>query len=307
MKTYSRREATKMISLGAASLVVLPSIVSFKTNDIMKRKIPSSGEFLPVIGLGTWQTFDVGSDADKRKPLLEVFNKMNELGGAMIDSSPMYGTSEAVVGDLTCSLRLENDFFYATKVWIQGKQQGIDQMNASFRKMKRTTMDLMQIHNLVDWQTHSKTLIDWKEKGKIRYWGLTHYTNGSHETLAKLIKSEKPDFVQFNYSISERNAERQLLNIAHDHGVAVIINRPYDGGNLFRKTRGKSLPDWCAELDIDSWGQFFLKYIVAHKAVSCVIPGTAKPHHVVDNLKAGYGRFPDDKQRERMVDYLRAL
>lgn len=307
MKNFSRRDAAKLISMGSASLVLLPSMISFKVTDIMKRKIPSSGELLPIVGLGTWQTFDVGNDSEKRRQLLEVLRKMKELGGAMIDSSPMYGTSEAVVGDLTSSLKIEQDFFYATKVWTQGRQQGIDQMQASFRKMKRNVMDLMQIHNLVDWQTHSKTLRDWKEEGKIRYWGFTHYTNASHETLANLIKNEKPDFVQFNYSINERHAEKRLLNIAFDNGVGVIINRPYNGGNLFRKTKGKTLPDWCAEIDINSWGQFFLKYILAHKAVNCVIPGTSKPHHVVDNMKAGYGRLPDDKDRDKMLEYLRAL
>ena len=307
MKNFSRRDAAKLISMGSASLVLLPSMISFKVTDFMKRKIPSSGELLPIVGLGTWQTFDVGNDSEKRRQLLEVLRKMKELGGAMIDSSPMYGTSEAVVGDLTSSLKIEQDFFYATKVWTQGRQQGIDQMQASFRKMKRNVMDLMQIHNLVDWQTHSKTLRDWKEEGKIRYWGFTHYTNASHETLANLIKNEKPDFVQFNYSINERHAEKRLLNIAFDNGVGVIINRPYNGGNLFRKTKGKTLPDWCAEIDINSWGQFFLKYILAHKAVNCVIPGTSKPHHVVDNMKAGYGRLPDDKDRDKMLEYLRAL
>lgn len=307
MTLYTRREATKLMSLGTASLVLGPSIISLRSESIMKRKIPSSGELLPIVGLGTWQTFDVSNDSIKRKQLLEVLIKMNKLGGAMIDSSPMYGTSEEVVGDLSSSLNLNPDFFYATKVWIQGKQQGIEQMQASFRKMKRTVMDLMQIHNLVDWQTHNKTLKDWKEEGKIRYWGLTHYTNSSHDTLATLIKNEKPDFVQFNYSINERNAEKRLLNIAYDNGVAVIINRPYDGGSLFRKTRGKALPDWCADIDINSWGQFFLKYILAKKAVTCVIPGTSKPQHVADNLKAGYGRLPDDKQREKMLDFLREL
>lgn len=307
MTCYSRREATKMMSLGTASLMLVPSMVSFKSNNIMKRSIPSSGERLPIVGLGTWQTFDVGNDTQKRNQLLEVLIKMNELGGAMIDSSPMYGTSEAVVGDLSSSLKLEEDFFYATKVWIEGRQQGIDQMRASFRKMKRTVMDLMQIHNLVDWKTHSKTLRDWKAQGKIRYWGLTHYTNASHDTLEKLIQNEKPDFVQFNYSISERNAEKRLLSVALDQGVAVIINRPYDGGSLFRITRGKTIPEWCAEIDINSWGQFFLKYILTHKAVTCVIPGTSKPHHVADNLKAGYGRLPDDKQREKMLNFLKTL
>ncbi len=307
MKFYSRREVTKLMSLGTASLMLVPALIPYKADNIMKRKIPSSGELLPIVGLGTWQTFDVGNNSEKRKQLLEVLIKMNELGGAMIDSSPMYGSSEAVVGDLSSSLKLEQDFFYATKVWIQGKQQGIDQMQASFRKMKRTVMDLMQIHNLVDWQTHSKTLRDWKEEGKIRYWGLTHYTNSSHDTLATLIKNEKPDFVQFNYSINERHAEKRLLNIAHDKGVAVIINRPYDGGSLFRKTRGKSLPEWCAEIDINSWGQFFLKYILAHKAVTCAIPGTSKPLHIADNLKAGYGQLPDEKQRVKMLSFLKEL
>ena len=307
MNKYSRREITKLMSLGTASLVLVPSLLSFKTDTIIKRKIPSSDELLPIVGLGTWQTFDVGNDLVKRKSLLEVLAKMNELGGTVIDSSPMYGTSESVVGDLTNSLKTETDFFYATKVWIQGKQQGIDQMQASFRKMKRNVMDLMQIHNLVDWKTHIKTLKAWKEEGKIRYWGLTHYTNASHETLATLIKNEKPDFVQFNYSINERNAEKRLLNIAHDNNVAVIINRPYDGGNLFRSIRGKNLPNWCAEIDINSWGQFFLKYILGNKAVTCVIPGTSKPIHVADNLMAGHGQLPDDKQRKLMLEYLRSL
>ena len=295
------------MSLGTASLVLVPSLLSFKTDTIIKRKIPSSGELLPIVGLGTWQTFDVGNDLVKRKSLLEVLAKMNELGGTVIDSSPMYGSSESVVGDLTNSLKTETDFFYATKVWIQGKQQGIDQMQASFRKMKLNVMDLMQIHNLVDWKTHIKTLKAWKEEGKIRYWGLTHYTNASHETLATLIKNEKPDFVQFNYSINERNAEKRLLNIAHDNNIAVIINRPYDGGNLFRSIRGKNLPNWCTEIDINSWGQFFLKYILGNKAVTSVIPGTSKPIHVADNLMAGHGQLPDDKQRKLMLEYLRSL
>lgn len=302
-----RREAIKLIGCAAATTLITPSLYAINSNSIMKRIIPSSGEQLPVIGLGTWQTFDVGNNQEKREPLLDVLKTMKSLGGAMIDSSPMYASSETVVGDLTQELGIENSFFYATKVWTEGKNNGISQMNASFNKMQRKTMDLMQIHNLVDWQTHIKTLRDWKEEGKIRYFGFTHYTNSSHETLVKLIKQERPDFVQFNYSINERNAEQQLLNVAKDNGTAVIINRPYDGGNLFRSVKGKELPVWCKDLDINSWGQYFLKYIISHEAVNCVIPGTSKAKHAEDNMKAGYGKLPNNKERLQMLNYLKAL
>lgn len=307
MTTYTRREASKLMLAAAAASLLMPSLVSFKSNGIMKRNIPSSGELLPVVGLGTWQTFDVHNDKDMHKQLTEVLLEMKQLGGAMIDSSPMYGSSEAVVGDLIQRASIRDAFFYATKVWTTGKEEGIAQMNASFKKMQRDVMDLMQIHNLVDWQTHIKTLRRWKEQGKIRYWGFTHYTNASHETLAKLIKRERPDFVQFNYSINQRHAEDFLLNVSRDNEAAVIINRPYDGGSLFRKTKGKALPEWCKDLDINSWGQYFLKYILSHEAVNCVIPGTSKVKHVIDNMKAGYGRLPDMQERQKMVDHLKIM
>jgi diketogulonate reductase-like aldo/keto reductase len=232
---------------------------------------------------------------------------MRALGGAMIDSSPMYGTSERVVGDLAKQLGISDDFFYATKVWTSGQNAGIEQMKTSMRKMQRKQMDLMQIHNLVDWGTHIKTLRDWKAEGRIRYWGLTHYTNDSHVKLINLINQEHPDFVQFNYSINERHAEQKLLDVAKEKGVAVIINRPYDGGNLFRMVKGKTLPVWCADLDITSWGQYFLKYIIAHDAVNCVIPGTSTVKHVIDNMHAGYGRMPTAIERKKMLDYLKNI
>ncbi|MBT8287648.1 MAG: aldo/keto reductase [Flavobacteriaceae bacterium] len=297
----------QLLGCGTAAACFLPSLLAFKSNSIMKRNIPSSGEALPVVGLGTWQTFDVGVNREQRRQLAEVLKEMKALGGAMIDSSPMYGTSEQVVGDLCTEQQISEHFFYATKVWISGRQAGIDQMQSSMRKMKRSTMDLMQIHNLVDWETHIKTLRDWKGEGKIRYWGITHYTNDSHEKLEQLIRQERPDFVQFNYSINERNAEKRLLDAAKDHEVAVIINRPYDGGNLFRKVRGKELPDWCSDIDINSWGQYFLKYILSYKAVNCVIPGTSKVKHVIDNMQAGYGRLPDVEQRLKMVHHFNNL
>jgi diketogulonate reductase-like aldo/keto reductase len=232
---------------------------------------------------------------------------MKSLGGVMIDSSPMYATSEAVVGDLCQNITNNNHFFYATKVWTNGKSAGIKQMNTSMHKMQRTNMDLMQIHNLVDWKTHIKTLRDWKAEGKIRYFGFTHYTNDSHDTLAKLIKQEKPDFVQFNYAINDRNAENNLLNVARDNGTAVIINRPYNGGSLFGLVKGKSLPNWAKDFDITSWGQYFLKYILSHEAVNCVIPGTSKVKHVKDNMQAGYGRLPNASERIKMLKHLKSI
>lgn len=304
---YTRREASKLIAGTAIVGFLVPSLMSFNQKTMNERKIPSTGEGLPIVGLGTWQSFDIGNDPKQIEQLSEVLINMNELGGKMIDSSPMYGRSEKVVGELTTKLKIQKKFFYATKVWIEGKQQGINQMNASFQKMKRETMDLMQIHNLVDWKTHIKTLKDWKENGKIRYIGITHYTNSSHNTLVKLIRSERPDFVQFNYSINERNAESELLKVAKEYGTAVIINRPYAGGSLFRKIRDKALPEWCKEIEIASWGQYFLKFILANEAVNCVIPGTSNPKHLIDNMTAGFGRLPNDAEKKKMLQYLDSL
>ncbi|MGB5819613.1 MAG: aldo/keto reductase [Saonia sp.] len=307
MKKYSRRDVTKMMACFSAGAVVSPTLLSFQEGSMIRRKIPSSGESLPVVGLGTWQSFDVGNDLSSRITLKKVLTHMKAYGGKCIDSSPMYGSSEEVVGDLTSELQIQDNFFYATKVWTSGKQSGIDQMHTSMERMNRKRMDLMQIHNLVDWKTHSKTLRDWKERGKISYWGITHYTNSSHDTLAKIIKSEKPDFVQFNYSINQRNAEKSLLRVAKENKTAVLINRPYDGGSLFSSTRGKELPDWCKDLKISSWGQFFLKYILSNDAVNCVIPGTSKPHHMIDNMKAGMGVLPTETIKKKMIRYLEDL
>jgi len=217
----------------------------------------------------------------------------------------MYGSSEEVVGDLTTELKIADHFFYATKVWTSGREEGIEQMNDSFKKMKRNKMDLMQIHNLVDWKTHLKTLREWKDNGKVRYIGITHYTESAYDELEKIMKSEKPDFVQFNYSMDSREAEKRLLPAAKDLGIAVLINRPYGGGNLFGKVKGKTLPEWTKEYDINSWGQFFLKFILSHEAVTCVIPGTSKPNHLVDNMLAGFGKLPDNSARENMLRYMK--
>jgi diketogulonate reductase-like aldo/keto reductase len=275
--------------------------------EILQRPIPSTGELLPVVGLGSWIKFDVSTSSTDRAPLKDVLVKMNELGGTMIDASPMYGKAEQVIGELTHETGAADDFFYATKVWTTGKQAGVVQMQSSLSKMKRKSMNLMQVHNLVDVQTHLSTLRDWKERGVIRYLGITHYTTSSHEQLEQLIKSTKIDFVQFNYSIKTRNAELRLLDAARDRGVAVIINEPLEKGALFSAVKGKQLPAWAAEFDIKSWGQYFLKYIIAHPAVNCVIPGTSNPQNLVDNIHAGYGRMPDEKIRKKMVAYLQNL
>jgi diketogulonate reductase-like aldo/keto reductase len=262
---------------------------------------------IPVIGLGTWSRFVVGTSAKERQPLRSVLQTLSNIEGTLIDSSPMYGRSEETVGDLTTELGIAEKFFYATKVWTTGRQEGIDQMHTSMRRMRRTTMDLMQIHNLVDWKTHLDTLRRGKEEGKIRYIGITHYTTASHRELEQIIKSNKIDFVQFNYSIRVRNAEKSLLNTAMDSGTAVIINEPLEKGDLFDLVKGRPLPAWSAEYDIQSWGEFFLKYIISHPAVTCIIPATSDPKHCGENLRAGFGRVPDEKGRKRMIEFIEKM
>lgn len=262
---------------------------------------------LPVVGVGTWQAFDVGPNAPERKELKEVLRNLPELGGSVIDSSPMYGESERVVGDLTADLGNRNKLFFATKVWTSGRDAGIRQMEQSFKLMRTTRMDLMQVHNLLDLATHTQTLREWKTAGKIRYLGITHYHAGAHAELEKLVRTRQYDTVQFNYSMAEREAENRLLPACLDAGTAVIINRPFAQANLFGKVKGKPLPAWAAEFDCASWAQFFLKYLVAHPAVTCVIPGTRRIVHLQDNLQAGAGRLPDAAMRKRMVEYLDTL
>ncbi len=275
---------------------------NFKENTLLERSIPSSGEMLPAIGVGTWRTFDVGDSVAERSPLIEVLENFMSRGGKVIDSSPMYGASEKVVGDLSTKANLNNKLFIATKVWTSGEQNGIRQMNESFALLRRKQMDLMQIHNLVDWKTHIKTLRAWKEQGKIRYIGLTHYLDSTHDTLAGIIRDEPIDFIQVNYNLMDRNADRRLLPFAQEKKVAVLVNRPFEEGALFQKVKGKPLPAWAAEFDCASWAQFFLKFILSNPAVTCAIPGTSRLTHLVDNLGAAMGKLPDSSQRQRMID-----
>ncbi|WP_420601969.1 aldo/keto reductase [Flagellimonas sp.] len=305
---YNRRELIKLSLLGGIGLSFHPYLETFSASSkILTRAIPITGELLPVVGLGTWQTFDVESSKQQHAVLSQVLTEMHRLGGTVIDSSPMYGSSEKVVGGLTSKLKFKDDLFYATKVWTSGREVGIRQMEASIAKMRRKKMDLIQIHNLVDWKTHVKTLREWKDQQKIRYWGITHYVDSSHSTLEKIIKAERPDFVQFNYSIRSRHAENSLFDTARKHKTATIINQPYESGSLFRLVRGKQLPQWAKEQDINSWGQYFLKFILSNEVVTCVIPGTSKPHHMIDNMGAGHGKMPNVKLRNRMISYIKSL
>lgn len=305
MENRTRRRL--LCALAAGILQPQAAISMTQVQTTHKRPIPRSGELLPIVGVGTYQTFDVGDDPAARAELKEVLRLLAQAGGGMIDSSPMYGSAEGVVGDLSAELGNRKSLFFATKVWTSGRDAGIRQMQASLRLMRTDVMDLMQVHNLLDVDTHLQTLRDWKSAGKIRYLGITHYHAGAYGQLERLIKTGACDFVQFNYSMAEREAEARLLPVCAHSGTAVIVNRPFAQAGLFGKVKGKALPPWAAEFDCTSWAQFFLKYLLAHPAVTCVIPGTRRVSHLTDNLQAGNGRLPDDATRRRMVKYLAQL
>ncbi|MBA3385997.1 MAG: aldo/keto reductase [Chthoniobacterales bacterium] len=304
----SRRKAARLIAASAAGLLLSRNrAVAQNKDSIIQRAIPSTGEELPVIGLGTWQAFDVGTSAAEREPLREVLARLVQLGGKLIDSSPMYGRAEAVIGDLTGKLQPREALFLATKVWTTGRGAGIKSMERSLDLLQTKRIDLMQVHNLVDARTHLATLREWKQQGRVRYIGITHYTASSHAEVIRVLEKEPVDFVQINYSLMEREAEDRVLPVARDRGIAVIANRPFGGGGLFGRVRSKPLPDWAAEFDCTSWAQFFLKWIVANPIVTCAIPATSNPRHLEDNMRGGIGRLPDARMRQRIVEAVTAL
>ena len=300
----TRREATRLIGASAAGLLFGPSRMraAHESSTMLTRAIPSSAEKLPVIGLGTWRAFDVDLPSENRKQLGDVLSLFVKLGGRAIDTSPMYGRAEDVIGELTAALGIREKLFLATKLWTRGKENGIKSMERSMALLRVKQIDLMQVHNLVDVNRHLKTLHEWKDEGRIRYLGITHYEAGAFGDVEKIMRSEKLDFVQINYSLMEREAEERILPLAQERGVAVIVNRPFGGGDLFSRARSKSLPNWATESDCRSWAQFFLKWIVAHPAVTCAIPATDKPGHLGDNMQGGVGRLPDAQMRRRMVE-----
>jgi aryl-alcohol dehydrogenase-like predicted oxidoreductase len=302
-----RRRFLKTTALAGAALLAGPTRLAAATSTPITKPVPASGEQLPVIGMGSWQTFDVGDDSQRRAELLKVLQAFFDHGGGVIDSSPMYGTSEQVIGDLLAQVAGKSAVFAATKVWTHGREEGIAQMQRSMQRMGVAVFDLMQIHNLVDWRTHLETLKRWKTEGKVRYIGITTSHGRDHDELERVLETEPFDFVQFTYSIANRRVEQRLLPLAADRGIATLINRPYQGGRLFRRVKGKALPDWAADIDCASWGQYFLKFVVSHPAVTCAIPATSKLHHMVDNMGAGFGRLPDASIRQDMIAYLESL
>jgi len=303
----SRRRFLQTNAAAALMYTLAPGFAFAAESEVIKKTIPSSGERLSVIGLGTSRTFDVDSDKAVTSPLMEVMQAFFDNGGQLIDSSPMYGSAEAVTGALVRQATNKQDMFTATKVWTYGKREGIEQMERSMQRLGVDQIDLMQIHNLRDWQTQIDTLIDWKAEGRIRYIGITTSHGRDHDELEKLLQQLPLDFVQFSYNILDRTAEQRLLPIAREKGIATLINRPYQRGSLFRKVKGETLPAWAAEFDCASWGQFFLKFIAAHPAVTCIIPATSRLKHMVDNMAAGYGRLPDEPTRQRMIKYIETL
>lgn len=297
----NRRQALQSLALGAASLPAFPGLAQSAMpatgRAMLTRRVPSTGQSLAVIGLGTWQTFDVGNDAAARAALVQVMREFAALGGQLIDSSPMYGRSEEVAGSVIAGLGLRAKLFIATKVWTTGRAAGIAQMEASMKKLGASPIDLMQVHNLQDVDTHLDTLAGWKREGRVRSVGVTHYTAGAYDAVATVIARQPVDFLQINYSVGEREAEQRLLPLARERGIAVIVNRPFAGGELFRRLRGTPLPSWANEIDCASWAQLMLKFVISHPAVTCAIPATSRVEHLRDNMAAGSGRLPDAKMR----------
>ncbi len=277
------------------------------TEGPLTRPIPASGETLPVIGMGSWITFDVGGDQAARDQRVEVLRAFFDAGGAMIDSSPMYGTSEEVIGDALARLDDKATLFSATKVWTPSARRGPEQMEASRRLWGVERFDLLQVHNLVEWEGHLETLKAWKAAGRVRYLGLTTSHGRRHAALERLMTTEPLDFVQFTYNLVDREAERRLLPLAAERGLAVIINRPFRRGALFDAFGRKPLPAWASEIDCANWAQFFLKFVVSHPAVTCAIPATSRVDHMRENMGAAYGRLPDPKLRQRMRRYVEDL
>ena len=297
-----------LVGSGAAlALGTLPALHAVAGESLIRKAIPASGERLPAIGMGTWQTFHVGTGEEERAPLREVLEIFFGRGGTLIDSSPMYADAETVTGDLVAELGEHERLFSATKVWTYGREEGKAQMERSFERMRVEQMDLMQVHNLRDWQLHLPVLREWQEAGRIRYIGITTSNPAQYEEFARVMEDETLDFVQLNYDISTREAEAVLLPLAADRGMAVLVNRPFGGGNLFPRVRGRPLPEWAGEFDCESWAQFFLKFVISHPSVTCAIPATSNPRHAADNMGALVGRLPDAAMRERMARYLEAL
>lgn len=301
----TRRQLLKL----AATMLAMPasSLRAQTQRPLIQRKIPSSGELLPAIGMGTSRTFDTANDAESLARLTAIIKIFFDRQGRVIDSSPMYGEAESRVGDVLRTLENQPRVFAATKVWTRGREQGIEQMQESAQRMNVEIFDLIGVHNLVDWQTQLDTLKHWKKEGKVRYIGITTSSGRDHKELIEIMRNEPLDFVQFSYNIGNLTAEEELLPLAQDKGIATMINRPFQRGSLFRVSKGKPLPALAQAIDCNSWGQFYLKFILGHPAVTCLIPATSKPKHMLDNMQANFGRVPDQQQRTEMLKIFKQL
>ncbi len=309
--TLSRRNLVK-IGASASAAVALGVRPGFGRGprgplELTTRPIPSTGERIPVVGIGTARRYDVGTSAAERDPLRETLSVFRELGGTLIDTAPSYGNAETVVGDLVAELGIREELFFATKVRKEGRDEGLAEIERSFGLLKTDTFDLLQVHNLVGIETQLATLRELKDTGRVRYIGMSTSSGRQYERFAEVMRAEDMDFIQVNYSLASRAAADEILPLAADRGMAVLANVPFGRGRLFSAVGDRPLPDWAAEFDCESWGQFFLKFIVGHPAVTCVIPGTAKPHYATDNMGAAMGRLPDAAMRTKMEEYFDAL
>lgn len=295
-RSWKRRDLLN----AAIALGLAPNLSFAEPERMLTRTIPGTDESIPVVGLGTWDVFDVAGSREEIEARKEIIGMLLDRGGSVIDSSPMYNRSEKIIGDIINETGGRSNLFLATKVWTDGRSAGESQMRRSRDLMYAGVIDLMQVHNLRDVDVHMATIREWQEKGCIRYNGITHYTASAHRSMEKAMQDHKPQFIQINYSLGERHAEQHVLPLAQDLGIAVLINRPFMAGRLFHAVRNQELPAWIAEF-ADSWGRFFLKFILGHPAVTCVIPATSKPHHMVDNLGAGFGAMPDAATRKKMA------
>lgn len=300
------RRAFGTLSAAAATAAVLP-LSAKAAEKMMTRPIPSSGEALPVIGLGTSSSFIVDrADTAAMEQRATVIQTLLDHGGSIIDTAPSYRGSEGVVGDLVKDLGVGDQAFLATKVRKEGEQEGLDELEASFDLLHTGDIDLIQVHNLVDTDRKLATMREWREAGRYRYIGVTHWRPGPQDDLVPVIEQDNVDFAQFQYNIEERSAENRLLPAAADNGVATMINVPFGRGRLFKQTEGRDVPEWAQEFAA-TWGQFYLKFILSHPAVTCIIPATSKPKNMADNAMAGTGRLPDAKERQRMIEYVEAI
>src|SRR5262245_35027061 len=307
MSKLSRRATLKGIgALGIASALGASGARS-ETGAVITKPIPSTGEQLPVVGMGSWITFDVGDDKEARAERVKVLQAFFDGGGAVVDSSPMYLSSQAVIGHCLAQIPDKQSLFAATKVWILGKELGIGQMEGSRKLWGVERFDLLQIHNMVDWETHLETLLDWKQQGRVRYVGITTSHGRRHDDMETVMKTHPFDFVQFTYNILDREAEERLLPLAADRGIAVIINRPFRRGDLIERFGGKPLPEWASDIGCANWPQFLLKFIVSHPAVTCAIPATSRVDHMQGNIGAAYGDLPNAEMRARMIAYVEGL